>query len=89
MVAVVPNDSAATSGCTAPEPSASHCLSPAAAISGVPARTPRCSAAASVSSPSRPVGATSLGSQDRSNGATSHFQSSRLTHSLRLKSNGR
>jgi hypothetical protein len=73
-VAAVPNDTDGVAGSTAPDPSTSHALSAAAAMTGRPAGSPVASAAAALISPSRSVGWTSSGSHAASRGATVHDQ---------------
>ncbi len=73
--AVVPSEIAPTCGSSAPEPSTSHALSPAAAISGSPAGMPVTSAADALIVPSTPPGGTSRGSHAGSTGTACHFQS--------------
>ena len=62
-------------GSSAPEPSTSQALSPAAAISGRPAGMPVASAAAAVMVPSASPGGTRRGSQSGWTGTACHFQS--------------
>jgi hypothetical protein len=62
IVAAVPNDRCAMCGSSAAQPSTSHALSAAAAISGRPAGRPRAVPAAAVSVPSVAPGGTRRGS---------------------------
>ena len=73
--AVVPSEIAPTCGSSAPEPSTSQALSPAAAINRRPSGIPVASAAAALIVPSSPPGGTRSGSQSRSIGMACHFQS--------------
>ena len=66
----------------------SQALSAAAATTGVPAGSPRTPAASAVSSPSRPPGGTSSGSQAGSIGAACQRQSPGFAQASAFESNG-